>query len=164
MVLDDSFTLLLISFGHFKHVFCLYYEKIDWLVFLNYLQCTNTNFLNCWNKLFHTNPYPSRGCWDDSLSHLNCCGSWVYIFPYCTVDEAIRVHIDPVEYFVVAVIENVSVLGREEGYTVKYTPTSEGVPEDQAWGNWTELKAEGYIWPYIPSRVLIRILYHFNIH
>ena len=26
------------------------------------------------------------------------------------------------------------------------------------------LKAEGYIWPYIPSRVLIRTLYHFNNH
>ena len=30
---------------------------------------------------------------------------------------------------------NVSVLGREEGYTVKYTPTPEGVPEGKAEGN-----------------------------
>ena len=46
----------------------------------------------------------------------------------------------------------VSALGREEGYTVKYTPPPE------------LLKAEGYIWPYIPSRVLIRTFYHFNNH
>ena len=24
--------------------------------------------------LFHTNPYASRGCWDDILSHPKCCG------------------------------------------------------------------------------------------
>ena len=29
----------------------------------------------------------------------------------------------------------VSVLGREEGYTVKYTPPPEGVPEGKARGN-----------------------------
>ena len=29
----------------------------------------------------------------------------------------------------------VPVLGREEGYTVKYTPLSEGVPEGKAQGN-----------------------------
>ena len=29
----------------------------------------------------------------------------------------------------------VSVLGREEGYTVKYTPPTEGVPEGEARGN-----------------------------
>ena len=29
----------------------------------------------------------------------------------------------------------VSVLGREEGYTVKYTPSPEGVPEGEARGN-----------------------------
>ena len=29
----------------------------------------------------------------------------------------------------------VSVLGREEGYTVKYTPSPEGVPEGEAQGN-----------------------------
>ena len=29
----------------------------------------------------------------------------------------------------------VFVLGQEEGYTVKYTPTSEGVPEGDAQGN-----------------------------
>ena len=29
----------------------------------------------------------------------------------------------------------VSVLGREEGYTVKYTPSAEGVPEGEARGN-----------------------------
>ena len=29
----------------------------------------------------------------------------------------------------------ISVLGREEGYTVKYTPSSEGVPEGEARGN-----------------------------
>ena len=29
----------------------------------------------------------------------------------------------------------VSVLGREEGYTFKYTPSSEGVPEGEARGN-----------------------------
>ena len=29
----------------------------------------------------------------------------------------------------------VSVLGREEGYTVKYTPLSEGVPEGKTQGN-----------------------------
>ena len=43
----------------------------------------------------------------------------------------------------------VSVLGREEGYTLR--------PREL-------LKAEGYIWPYIPSWVLIRTLYHFNNH
>ena len=30
---------------------------------------------------------------------------------------------------------NVSVLRQEEGYTVKYTPTPEGVPEGEAQGN-----------------------------
>ena len=29
----------------------------------------------------------------------------------------------------------VSVLGREEGYTIKYTPPSEGVPEGEVRGN-----------------------------
>ena len=29
----------------------------------------------------------------------------------------------------------VSVLGREEGYTVKYTPSPEGVPVDEGRGN-----------------------------
>ena len=28
--------------------------------------------------------------------------------------------------------ETVSVLGREEGFTVKYTPTTEGDPKDEA--------------------------------
>ena len=31
--------------------------------------------------------------------------------------------------------DSVSVLGREEGYTVKYTPSPEGVPEGEARGN-----------------------------
>ena len=31
--------------------------------------------------------------------------------------------------------DTVSVLGQEEGYTVKYTPSPEGVPEGQAQGN-----------------------------
>ena len=30
---------------------------------------------------------------------------------------------------------NVSVLGRDEGYTVKYNPLPEGVPEGEAQGN-----------------------------
>ena len=29
----------------------------------------------------------------------------------------------------------VSILGRDEGYTVKYAPLPEGVPEDKALGN-----------------------------
>ena len=32
-------------------------------------------------------------------------------------------------------INTVSVLGREEGYTVKYTPLPEGVPKGEARGN-----------------------------
>ena len=84
MVLAGSFTLLLIFFRHFKYFFRLNYEKIDWLGFYLIYICTNTNFLNCWNKLFHTNQYPSRGCWDVSLSHLNCCDKgWTEILvPY----------------------------------------------------------------------------------
>ena len=31
--------------------------------------------------------------------------------------------------------DNVSVLGREEGYMVKYTPSLEGVPKGEAQGN-----------------------------
>ena len=31
--------------------------------------------------------------------------------------------------------DSVSVLGREEGYTVKYTTSTEGVPEGEAQGN-----------------------------
>ena len=57
---------------------------------------------------------------------------------------------------------NVSVLGREEGYTVKYTPLPEGVPEGEAQGN--SWRQRGYIWSYILSWVLIRTVYHFNSH
>ena len=32
-------------------------------------------------------------------------------------------------------LKEVSVLGQEEGYTVKYTPSPEGVPESKARGN-----------------------------
>ena len=34
-----------------------------------------------------------------------------------------------------AVMYTVSVLGQEEGYMVKYTPSPEGVPEGEAQGN-----------------------------
>ena len=33
-------------------------------------------------------------------------GRWGYTFPYCPVDEAIRVHIDPVQNYVVAALGN----------------------------------------------------------
>ena len=33
------------------------------------------------------------------------------------------------------IVNIVSVLGQEEGYTVKYTPPPEGVPEGEARGN-----------------------------
>ena len=36
----------------------------------------------------------------------------------------------------VQTVHTVSILGRDEGYTVKYTPLPEGVPEDKARGNY----------------------------
>ena len=56
----------------------------------------------------------------------------------------------------------VFVLRPEVGYTVKYFPLTEGVPEGKA--RWELLKAKAYIWQYIQSWVLIRTLYHFNNH
>ena len=50
--------------------------------------------------------------------------SWEYIIQ---VPEG-RHHNHHIEY-------NVSVLGRDEGYTVKYTPLPEGVPEGEARGS-----------------------------
>ena len=47
-----------------------------------------------------------------------------------------------------------TVFGHDKGYLVKYTPLRRK----------ELLKAKGYIWPYIPSWVLIRTVYHFNIH
>ena len=55
----------------------------------------------------------------------------------------------------------VSVLGQHKGYTVKYNPLSEGVTQGQS--RRELLKAKGYIWPYIPSQVLIRTLNHLTI-
>ena len=68
-----SFTLLLIIFGHLN-MFAIYIMKKCIFGFKNYLSCTNISFLKCWNMVIHTNPYPSRGCWDNILSHRNCCG------------------------------------------------------------------------------------------
>ena len=39
------------------------------------------------------------------------------------------------QYYPFLLIENVSVLGQEEGYTVKYIPLPEGVPKGKARGN-----------------------------
>ena len=50
-----------------------------------------------------------------------------------------------------------SVLGLNSGYTVKYNPLSSGVPLGFALGN--SFRQKGYIWPYIPRFVLIRIQY-----
>ena len=87
----------------------------------------------------------------------------------------------------------VSVLGRKEGYTFKFTLLQEfnfNIPSFRmiycirirtrggiygqiypsvwrsSWGQSPRelLKTEGYIWPCIPSRVLIRTLYNFNNH
>ena len=37
--------------------------------------------------------------------------------------------------YLVSTVHTVSILGQEEGYTVKYTPSPEGVPEGEARGN-----------------------------
>ena len=53
---------------------------------------------------------------------------------------------------------NVSVLGGEEGYTAKYGLNPREFPRAQPEG---PPEGSGHILPYIPSRVLIRTLYHF---
>ena len=55
-------------------------------------------------------------------------------------------------------INTVSVLGREEEYMVKYTPTSEGVPEGTPKGG------GAYLTAYIPSQILIWTVYYLNNH
>ena len=52
---------------------------------------------------------------------------------------------------------NVSVLGQEEGYTVKYGLSLRDYPRAQPKGN---PKGSGPILPYIPTWVLIRTLSH----
>ena len=74
-----------------------------------------------------------------------CPRSWGYIFQYCPVSDAIQVHIGQVKKSAVATLKNtlsresntdtVSVLGRDEGYTVKYSPPPMGVAEGEARGN-----------------------------
>ena len=48
------------------------------------------------------------------------------------LEEIIKIQFTPIE---MVTTYTVSVLGREEGYTVKFTPLPEGIPEDKAQGN-----------------------------
>ena len=57
---------------------------------------------SCILKMMSKNTFPEPQ--PDSASYWS--GSWGYIFPYCPVDEAIQVRIDPVENSVVAALGN----------------------------------------------------------
>ena len=64
----------------------------------------NTDILNFKKLYFHYCPSCLGNI--ERVDSPYWSGSWGYIFPYCPEDEAIQVHVDPVENSVVAALGN----------------------------------------------------------
>ena len=76
MVLEGSFTVLLIFFGHFKYVFRLYYKKNRLIRVLNLFTFAQTQISWIVEIIyFLLILILLEAAGDDSLSHLKLCGS-----------------------------------------------------------------------------------------
>ena len=88
----------------------------------------------------------SEADWDEGEDHAAAGGAQVHLLsePSCIYKAGSKT-------------SSVSVLGREEGYMVKYGLSPRNCPRAQPKGN---PKGSGLILPYIPTWVLIRTLSH----